>query len=553
MPQQAFKILGVPGAGKSTELRNRILAIIASGRYRPADCTICVYGRRPAQEWKDIMGWYTEDDDELGSVHGSIKTIHGVCKEIADIHNVVTEQQKTEFCKSVDMDFKPNAIHSYEVVDVFGLPVLQTNKHLGNLFFDANSFLINNMLDGDQIELYQNYKLIEKQVNVATDWMPAMQHKYQDWKQTKGMADFDDMLLEAYNSGKSPYGKVLVVDECQDLTKLMFKIITENWIPDMEQVYFAGDPRQTIFGFRGASSDFFDQLPGTIVQLQISHRLPDNIWRFAKAIVEQTGQSVPELQTNGKPGTLQTINEQDYYDMIKSRQFVSDTFHLVRTNHQGLKIGIALMNAGIPFSGIMGWDYELKSLYSMFCKIRSQDRENQKFSEAELYALINAYPEGVFKAKTEEIYRYLDTLSEPYSFSAIKHLPRNDIFSEPELWKTICTADPLVEAEPMYCNPGSKRSKLINALNNNAQLFSVDNDVVLSTIHGVKGSERSTIFLHDSTRKDTVFDTRFNHTSTHSKNEACVFYVGATRARKSLYIVKTKSKHHYPFPSTEGL
>ncbi len=552
MFQQAYKIWGVPGAGKTTELRNRVLALIDSGKYTPADFTICVYGRRPAQEWKDIMVWCTEDEDEVGSVHGTIKTIHGVCKQIAEIHNVITEQQKKEFCELVGMEFKPNSIHNYEVVDVFGLPVLQTHKHLGNLFFDANSVLTNTMLPGDQINQYQGYKFIEKQVNVATDWMPAMQVRYQEWKHQKGVADFDDMLSIAYNSGMSPDGKVLVIDECQDLTKLMFMLINNNWIPDMELVISAGDPRQTIFGFRGASSNFFDQLPGTIIHLLHTYRLPDNIWAFAKAIVEQTGQSVPELTKNGKHGTLKLIPESDYYDMIKNRQFVSDTFHLVRTNHQGLKIGIALMEAGIPFSGIMGWDNELKALYSLFLKIRSSALTEQKFSKSELYALLNAYPHEVFKADIKKIQDYLDELTEPYHFQQIKHIPRNDIYSEPELWKIIQSSDPLSEAEPLYCNPGSRRSKLMNALNNNAQLFTDDHDVVVSTIHGVKGSERSTVFLHNNTRKDTVFDTRFNRTSSHAKSEACVFYVGATRSRQSLYIVNNKCKYHYPFPPTEA-
>ncbi len=553
MPKQAFKIWGVPGAGKTTELRNRVLDLIEWRQYRPHDFTICVYGVRPAREWRDAMGWDVEFEDKIGSLHGTIKTIHGVCKEIADIHNVITEQQKAEFCKSVDIKFKPNATHSYEVTDIFGLPVLQTKKYLGNLFFNANSYLINNMLPGDRIREYQRYNDIEMQVTSAIDWMPAMQKRYQEWKERRDLADFDDMLLHAYNLGSSPPGKVLVVDETQDLTKIMFHIINDNWVPDMEMVFFAGDPRQTIFGFRGASSEFFDRLPGKMVYLPKTHRLPNKIWAFAKAIVQDTGQEVPELTPNDKDGLLRKIAESEYHEMIKNRTFVSDTFHLVRTNHQAQKIAYALIEAGIPFTGIMGWEDELKALYSLFRKVRSPNLTEMKFNKSEIFALLNAYPEEVFSGKIQAIKDALNELSEPYIFRQIKFIPRNDIFGEPELWKIIHSTDPLSIAKPWYCNPGGRRNKIMNALNCNADLFREGYDIVLATIHSVKGSERSTVFLHDQCRKDTAFDARFNRSSTHAKSEACVYYVGATRSSRNLYIVIDNCKYHYPFPPTEGV
>jgi len=547
------KLWGIPGSGKTTELMSRINEDISSGKYKPPDFAVCAYGKRIAKEWKDLLGWSMEDEDDIASPDsstGTVKTIHGMCKSQTGINNVITEKQKVEFCEEFKLEFKPNTNKNYEVVDEFGLPILKTTHHLGNLFFDANSFLKNNMFSGDQIKKYQGYQNINDKVPFAQEWIRKKQEQYTQWKQNNGVFDFDNMLTSAYEMGAFPSSRILVLDECQDITPIMNAIIRGYWIPNMEKVYIAGDPRQTIFSFRGASSLFFEELPGTLVSLPRSYRLPDNIWAFAKKIIERTGQTVPNIINSGRAGNLKKISESTYYEMIKNREFVSDTFHLVRTNHQGQKIAYALMEAGIPFSGIMGWDEELKALYSLFLKIRDPNPEEQVFSEQEVIALTSAYPTDMFYSSNAKIWKDLDELTQPYMFSQIRNISRKDIFNEPELWKLICSNDPLSEAEPQYRNEGSRRSKLINALHKGGQLSK--EDVVVSTIHGVKGSERSTVFLHDRTRKDTEFEAIYNRTSSYAQSEACVFYVGATRSRKSLYIVNNDCKYHYPFPPTEA-
>lgn len=546
------KLWGIPGAGKTTELIRLINEDTSSGKYKPQDFAVCAYGKRIAKEWKDLLGWSGEDDsNEPNSNTGTVKTIHGMCKSLTGINKVITEKQKVEFCNEFKLEYKPNTNKNYEVVDEFGLPVLKTTHHLGNLFFDANSFLKNNMYSSDQIKKYQGYQNINDKVPFAQEWIKSKQEQYTQWKQNIGVSDFDDMLTSTYEMEASPSSNILVVDEFQDITPIMNAIICEYWIPSMEKVYIAGDPRQTIFSFRGASSRFFEELPSTLVSLPRSYRLPDNIWTFAKKIIERTGQTVPNIIKSGRAGNLKKISESTYYEMIKNREFVSDTFHLVRTNHQGQKIAYGLMEAGIPFSGIMGWDEELKALYSLFLKIRKPNQESQVFREPEITALLNAYPADMFRKSNQKIWKDLDQLTQPYMFSQIRNISRKDIFDEPELWKLIRSNDPLSEAEPQYRNAGSRRSKLINALHKGGQL--PKEDVVVSTIHGVKGSERSTVFLHDRTRKDTEFESIYNRTSSYAQSEACVFYVGATRSRKSLYIVNNDCKYHYPFPSMEGL
>jgi superfamily I DNA/RNA helicase len=545
------KIWGIPGAGKTWKLRDLITVDLNSGEYKPNEFIICTYGRRIANEWKDwntMHGIFGDADDVDG--HGVIKTIHGVCKRLAGINNVITEKQRKEFCDSIGVEYV-SATKSYEIVDEFGLTVLKSTKHLGNLFFDANSFLINNMLPANQITKYQGCNAINDKVHDAGGWIGKTQEQYARWKGSNKCADFDDMLQATYEQGLCPLGKVFVLDECQDITPLMNAIFRELWIPKMEKVYVAGDPRQTIFSYRGANSRFFEELPGTLINLSKSYRLPDNIWNFAKNIITRTGLSVPEIPPTGKTGIIKKITENQYYEMIQSRMYTTNTFHLTRTNHQGMKIAFALINAGIPFSGILGWDMEQKALYTALLKIRNPDYTSQFFSEAELAALLGAYPSNMFRLSNEKIWEEVKKISPPYPFSYLRKLSQKDIFGKRVLWSLIQSPDPLSEAEPRYSNEGSSRNKIMNALQKGGQL--TKEDVVVSTIHGVKGSERTTVFLHNSIRKDTEYDSLYERMSPKAQAEANVFYVGATRARQALYIVDNDSTYHYPLPVPEEI
>jgi exodeoxyribonuclease V beta subunit len=88
-------------------------------------------------------------------------------------------------------------------------------------------------------------------------------------KQRRGLISYDDMILRVYNALTGPSGnlltqrlrtifKIAFVDEFQDTDSLQWRIFKKLFIGDIEvshptnTLYVIGDPKQAIYGFRGA-------------------------------------------------------------------------------------------------------------------------------------------------------------------------------------------------------------------------------------------------------------------------------------------------------------
>lgn len=77
----------------------------------------------------------------------------------------------------------------------------------------------------------------------------------------------------------------LVVDECQDMTELYFKVIKKIWHPAL-QLLIVGDPRQSIYGYNGADPRYLtlaDKILGVdfeFMTLSTSYRMTERITKF---------------------------------------------------------------------------------------------------------------------------------------------------------------------------------------------------------------------------------------------------------------------------------
>lgn len=150
MMKEVTKYWGPPGTGKTTKIRDRVYELLANG-YEKKDFVITTFRRRMADELRDRLKWDKKDG-------GIINTIHGACRGLAGIKDVVDEKHRAEFCELIKIPYAENkktSKYDYEPVAITG------KSKLGNLFFDAKSFLVNNMLPYDKI--YRYYE-IEKRV-----------------------------------------------------------------------------------------------------------------------------------------------------------------------------------------------------------------------------------------------------------------------------------------------------------------------------------------------------------------------------------------------------
>lgn len=532
---KCIKFWGAPGTGKTTRLIQEINSLLDKG-YEKEEFIVTTFRKVMADEIRNRLQWGKE---------GNVSTLHAACRKFAGIDGkVVKDKEMADFCKAVGLAFDGrNSSEEYDFDSISS-----GNNRSGNLFFDTWHYLQNNLLEISQLPLCPDYMTLEKHVPHPEIFITSYSEKYRQWKENYGYVDYDDMLMSAYRGKIVPPARILVVDEFQDLTPLQYAII-RFWETNMDYVLIAGDPRQCVYSFWGASADFFEKHDGEQVTLKKSYRLPAPIWKFATAILDQAGLSYPIIETSGKPGLVEKIIESVYYERMGAPAFLSNTKHLVRTNQKGVTVAHALASAGVPFVGIAGWKKKQIDFYNAIIKVRrAMAGESAVLSADELEEIIDAYPAKHFALKKTKLRERLEHTKQ-FKFEDIKHWAMLDIYGKRALWHIIASDAVLSETLKEYQDPESlKHNKIIRALKKNGK--QIDNiTVAVSTIHSAKGSEAHHVFLHDSiTRR--IWTKLYPHPDWVARaEEAQLFYVGASRALQFLFIVEGKGKYRYALSS----
>lgn len=130
--------------------------------------------------------------------------------------------------------------------------------------------------------------------------------------------DFDDQVFMPVFH-KLPVEKFdwVVVDEAQDLSQTQIDLL-KRIAPRMIAI---GDPRQGIYGFRGAAPDSMDRLQRTssaeVLPLSISYRCP-------KAVVREAQKIVPEIEASptAAEGEVSEVSTRDFRRSAKAPDWV---------------------------------------------------------------------------------------------------------------------------------------------------------------------------------------------------------------------------------------
>ena len=142
----------------------------------------------------------------------------------------------------------------------------------------------------------------------SLQFLLIFQEEYENTKKTSGAIDYDDLLTQTHNFFNSSEGtaalcalsknlKHILIDEAQDLSVEEWKIIMDiigtlfdSGEIERRSVVIVGDPKQSIFGFQGASPSLFKENIKKIkdkfnqsniefdrISLSTSYRVPSNI------------------------------------------------------------------------------------------------------------------------------------------------------------------------------------------------------------------------------------------------------------------------------------
>lgn len=351
------------------------------------------------------------------------------------------------------------------------------------------------------------------------------------YKNEYGLVDFDDMLLDVLNGENTPPCKILFVDEFQDLTPLLYKIVM-MWAKTMDQVYVSGDDDQTIYTWSGANPNFLLDLPGKEEILSISYRVPSNILQKANFLINLIGnrrqKPFSSVRSGGKFIHLNSPLDTELLDLIP---FDKSIFFLFRTNYLArLFINGFLLNYGIPFSNIKVkqnlpgvWTPRLLELCSGMLKLES----GNPLTLTEVRRLVELLPSCSKGSADSFVYYGVKSKIKKKGQRALwtKQDIVDDVLARIPRWDSTVIAKGLNDSQRKALNHYMLGDfKNINPFN-----------IKIGTLHSCKGLEADVVFVFNNHTKRTE-EALLENPKTWDQ-EARLYYVGLTRAKETCVLV----------------
>jgi DNA helicase-2/ATP-dependent DNA helicase PcrA len=493
-------IVAGPGSGKTRTITHRIAYGVATGVFNPDLVLALTYTNRAASEIRSRLR-------QLGTQNVAVRTFHSAA---------LSQLQY----------FWPQLTGSVA-------PKLLTNKR--SLVSEVATLLGLRLTDGQISEVvaeieFLKYSLTDIPQYFALGRLPSflsqeqfsdLVTRYQEQKTQRRLMDWEDTLLLCTGLLRNEprllahfqqQYRFFTVDEYQDISPLQEGLL-RTWLGERAELCVVGDPRQTIYSFAGATSEFL---------LDFSNHYPDSAvfelnrnYRSGSEIVASANRILPNNPLQSIRQTQGVVNktqfgsaQQEAKEIAKaisnslSRQKASDIAILARTNQQ--------LNL---------FETELSSL-----GIKSQVRGQGRFFRQPL--VVQAISAIRALAVTELREPLFIELSKILSSLGWSSQPRAD-----ENWESLNWFFQVLDelGEPSlaeYIRELDERERSGHEPTKDA--------VTLATVHGTKGLEWSEVYLVGANRG--MFPISHAVSEKDIAEERRLFYVAITRAKDSLKI-----------------
>ncbi|WP_368294136.1 ATP-dependent helicase [Dehalobacter sp. TBBPA1] len=198
-------------------------------------------------------------------------------------------------------------------------------------------------------ELLDELSSAKRNLKFADDYSedPIVQQLFEEYDNMllmQGVIDFDDILRYAYRiltereSIARVYRKIykhICVDEAQDLNKAQYEIIRAI-AGDEIGVTMVGDPKQSIYGFNGSTSDYLENIFVKDFSAE-SIELNEN-FRSSKLVIEAANKIEKSFMTYGICKYDGEFNVFEFSNEDDEAQFIVDKIkYLVKNGHQDVE------------------------------------------------------------------------------------------------------------------------------------------------------------------------------------------------------------------------
>lgn len=303
-----------------------------------------------------------------------------------------------------------------------------------------------------------------------------------------GTIDYtDQVFLPMALNLKPPKAPRAYVDEVQDFSIAKVRLAQLA----AESFCVVGDPRQSIYAFSGADANAWTEMLTAIqaeeLPLSICYRCPPSVIRIAQSMV-------PEIESwEGHPGgTVDVIEARELLDTLA---FDPMSVLLSRGNTRLFEVALQLLDIGVR-PALRG-----KDIIPRIAALIKDAVDDWRFFDDQVREFAEAKAGRLAERRKERAAQTLLDLAK-----AAQTLQRRVKAHSLEDW-----------------------TAKVNGI------FTESAPITLSTIHSFKGAEAARVFLLDFDRLPLSWR---GQTPEEKEQERNVFYVGLTRAKRQLILVK---------------
>ena len=342
------------------------------------------------------------------------------------------------------------------------------------------------------------------------------------YKETMHVKDYTDMLMDFVQIGTTPKLEVLIVDEAQDLSWLQWNVV--NKIMDhASRVYVAGDDDQAIFDWAGADSGRLVDLDWETEVLNQSYRVPQSNHKVADRLVQRIKHRKQKLW---RPRKYRGFTQSYAYKLNASSFDHGEWLILARANYLLDNIEHDLKQFGHHF--IRGNQPSVSSKLLKAIETWEKLRTNQEVDFSDVKDLYYYMSVG---NRVKRGHKSLNIQVLPGQTFSLKELQQDHGLLAHGNFPWEHALDKVSENKSLYVKTMLQKDKSI---------LTTPPRIKLSTIHGAKGGEADHVMLLTDLSKKTEDKLLSNIDS-----ERRVFYVGATRAKKSLHIIRAEGNREF--------
>lgn len=591
----AVLVLAGAGSGKTRVLTSRIAYILGKRLCSPSNILAITFTNKAAREMKERV------ESMLGDVESMwICTIHSMCVRILRRYgeaggispnfSIYSETERSNVIKKVfkELDYDEKLLKSVKY-------------HIGNakmLGLDPDEYAVK-YKHGDNVrtacDVYERYNAYLKESN-ALDFDDLL---VETLRLLRGNEE-----VRAYLSDKFRY---VHVDEFQDTNTVQYNII--KLLSSRHGNLFAvGDDDQSIYGWRGAEIEnilqFDKDYPAAkVYKLQRNYRSTKSILNLANAVIAHNGTRRKktlwtEAEEGAKPEYVQSEDEKDEAlfaaKTINAAVYAggkySDFAILMRINALTRSYEQEFGKYGIPYKVFGGFKFferkEIKDILA-YMRLVSNPFDNEAFLR-----IINVPRRGIGAKTIEVMERYaaesglslydacidVDELPLPKSakerlaeFASIvkQFVISSSVTDAGSLAREIIIATDLKSAyddgtdegdsklanldefiaavdDYVRLNPAATLNDYLNQVTLASDTDEMDdgNYVTLATIHSVKGLEFNNVIIC-GLEEGIMPTSRAKDDPAALEEERRLMYVAITRAKKLLWLTRSKSRYLY--------